>query len=219
MSALARMALDRRQLRSTPGLNFWKLLGTGHGRTFSVRDADPTTWGLFAVWESHEAYEEFLSSSSYVRIWSRLAVEQWRAELAPTRWRGTWSGANPFGEGDSSAEPMGRAAIDEPLAVLTRARVRPSKWRSFAGAVPPVAAAVNTTPGLRYTVGVGEAPIGLQATFSLWDSTSAMTSFAYGQRAHLDVVDRTKSEGWYAEEMFARFRVVSTAGSIDGRSP
>lgn len=213
LNALARMATDRPGLRTTPGLRFWKLLGTGRGRTFSLRDADPHTWGLFAVWESVGALRDFESSSPYVRRWARLADEQWTAEMVPTRWKGTWAGRAPFGPEASAPSD----AFAGPIAVITRARVRPAHWRSFARAVPPVAAAVNSAPGLRYTVGIGEAPVGLQATFSVWDSAASMTAFAYGHESHREIIRRTSAEGWYAEELFARFAVVSTSGTIGGR--
>ena len=212
--AFTRMALDRPVLARTPGLKFWKLLGTGSGRSFSIRDADPTTWALFAVWEDLDAWATFTATSSYARVWMRLADEQWSALLEPVKWRGTWSGRSPFGSGAAGAPLHG----DEAIAVLTRARVRPSQWRTFARSVPPVAAAVNSTPGLQYTIGIGEAPIGLQATFSLWNSESEMTSFAYGHDAHRDVIRRTVETGWYSEEMFARFRVLESTGTINGRA-
>src|SRR4051794_41510474 len=57
--ATLRMARDRRHLRRTPGLRFAKLLGTGDGRTFTVRDADPLHWGLLAVWDEPGAARAF----------------------------------------------------------------------------------------------------------------------------------------------------------------
>ena len=210
--AVVRMALDRRVLANTPGLAFWKVLGTGSGRTFSIRDADLTTWALFGVWENVDAWRSFAATSSYARLWSGLAVEQSTMLLEPVKWRGTWAGRSPF-DSAPTALPL---ADDEPLAVLTRARVRPSMWRKFARSVPPVAAAVNATPGLRFTVGIGEAPVGLQATFSLWESESAMTSFAYRTDAHRRVMKQTLDTGWYAEELFARFRIIESTGTLPG---
>ncbi len=43
-----RMALDRRILKRS-NLEFFKLLGTGSGKTFTTKDADPLRWGLLMV--------------------------------------------------------------------------------------------------------------------------------------------------------------------------
>jgi hypothetical protein len=68
-------------------------------------------------------------------------------------------------------------------------------------------------------VGIGDAPIGLQGTFSVWESSAALNRFAYTRSPHVDVVRRTGTEGWYAEELFARFAVVSSHGSVAGVEP
>ena len=88
-------------------------------------------------------------------------------------------------------------------------------WR----AVPPVSADLRAAAGLRLAVGIGEAPIGLQGTFSLWDSPAAVTEFAYRRPAHVEAVRRTAEVGWYAEELFARFAVLGVDGTLDGRTP
>jgi heme-degrading monooxygenase HmoA len=207
--AVASMALDRPRLARVPGLRFWKLLGTGSGQTFTPHDADPRTWGLFAVWDSRQALDAF-DASTVAHRWAR-AEQHWSAVLQPLTWKGRWSGRDPLAGAVAGAEVPGRA-----IAALTRARVKPSQWRRFAVATPPVAAAVNGTPGLRYTVGIGEAPIGLQGTFSVWDSTAALRAFAYGSEAHREVMRRTVNDRWYAEELFARFGVLETTGTLDG---
>ncbi len=207
--AVASMALDRPRLARVEGLRFFKLLGTGSGQTFLPSDADLHTWGLFAVWDSREALTRFMTSS-VVRSWSSTE-EQWSAVLLPLRWKGEWSGRDPLQGAVAGAVVPGRA-----IAAITRARVKPSQWRRFAAATPPVAAVVNGTPGLRFTVGIGEAPIGLQGTFSLWDSNDALASFAYGSAEHREVMARTVSDRWYAEELFARFSVLETTGTING---
>ena len=70
--ALLRMGLDRTRVRRTPGLRFAKLLGTGDGRTFTVRDADPLRWGLLATWTSPEAAAQAFERRSPVA--ARLAA-------------------------------------------------------------------------------------------------------------------------------------------------
>ena len=42
--------------------------------------------------------------------------------------------------------------------------------RAFWRAVPPVSLDLAGRPGLRLAVGIGEAPVGLQGTFSLWET-------------------------------------------------
>jgi hypothetical protein len=83
--------------------------------------------------------------------------------------------------------------------------------------VPPVALELHRSPGLVLSLGIGEAPIGLQGTFSLWQSAAALADFAYRQPAHRAVVERTHELDWYAEELFARFAVLDVAGTYRGQ--
>jgi hypothetical protein len=80
--------------------------------------------------------------------------------------------------------------------------------------VPPVVADLHRTPGLRFAIGIGEAPIGFQGTFSIWESAQALTEFAYRRAAHAAAIHRTTEEGWYAEALFARFGVIDTTGTV-----
>jgi heme-degrading monooxygenase HmoA len=209
-AAVLRMARDRGRVRRTPGLRFAKLLGTGNGRTFTVRDGDPLRWALLATWADHDAAAAF-EESAVVRSWERDAAESFRVDLRPVASRGTWSGRAPFGEPVPSR-------TEGPVAALTRARLRvrtaPSFWRS----VPPVSADLGVRRGLRAAVGVGEAPVGLQGTFSLWESAAALREFTRAD-AHASVVARTAPEHWYAEELFARFAVTGGRGTLDGQDP
>jgi hypothetical protein len=210
-AAVLRMGVDRRAVRGAAGVRFAKLLGTGSGSTFTPRDADPRRWGLLASWADRASARAFERSAVAAR-WGRLAEETWRVELRPLSARGRWSGREPFG-----APAGGR--WDGPVAAVTRARIRPTRNRAFWRAVPPVAADLHGQPGLRLAVGIGEAPVGLQGTFSLWESAAALRRWAYAGAAHSAVVARTGPERWYAEELFARFAVEAAAGSVDGRDP
>ena len=210
-SAVLHMAADRRPLRTTPGLGFGKLLGTGSGRTFTARDADPRRWGLLAVWDDEAAADSFCAGRVPQR-WRRFADEEWVTRLEPLAARGRWSGREPFGT--PAPRPW-----DGPVAAITRARLVLRRAARFWAAVPPVSADLHRTPGLRLAVGIGEAPLGLQGTFSIWDSSAALNAFAYRGDAHTAVVARTPTEGWYAEELFARFAVRSATGTVDGVDP
>ncbi len=208
--AAARMALDRRHLRAAPS-RFWKLLGTGDGRTFTARDADPRHWALLATWDDADQAAAFERSPT-VRAWGRLAEERLRLELAPVSSRGLWSRRAPFGD------PVPRRT-GGPVASITRARIRFGRGRSFRAAVPPVSQDLQQVAGLRLAVGIGEAPVGLQGTLSLWDDDAALRAFAHGRAAHQDVVARTAAERWYAEELFARFSVLDARGTYRGVAP
>ena len=210
-SALWRMARDRVGLRGTPGLRFAKLLGTGSGETFTARDADLHHWSLLTVWDdatTARAHE----SGRLVGAWDELSHERLRVVMSPLSARGTWSGATPF-DGLSVRGDGG------PVAAITRARLRPTRAAQFWRAVPAVSTDLQGSPGLRMSLGIGEAPIGLQGTFSLWDSSEALVDFAYRRSPHLEVVRRTASAGWYAEEMFARLAVVDVEGTYRGVAP
>src|SRR5687768_3618648 len=204
------MGLDRGAVRRTPGLRFAKLLGTGNGRTFTVRDADPLRWALLATWTDAAAAARF-ESSPLLSAWERDAVESCRIDLRPVASRGSWSGRTPFGD----PEPV---RTDGPVAALTRARLRATSAPGFWRAVPPVSADLGERPGLRAALAIGEAPVGLQGTFSLWDSNAALRDFARGE-AHAAVVARTEPARWYTEELFARLAVVGGRGVLDGKDP
>jgi len=206
--AIMAMAVDRPSVRRMPGLSFAKLLGTGSGRTFTASDADVHHWAMLGVWTSAEDLRNFEGSPLH-RRWLRRSCEQLRVELEPLASTGRWAGRQPFDV--AAASPC-----DGPVAALTRARLKPRLARSFWAAVPPVVQALHGSAGLVLSLGIGEAPIGLQGTFSIWRSADDLATFAYRNPDHRRVIKQTKSTGWYAEELFARFTVRSVSGTYRG---
>jgi hypothetical protein len=211
--AVAAMARDRRPVAQAPGHTFHKLLGTGDGRTFTVKDADPRRWALLVCWSDARAAATF-EHSAVVRRWDSWAAaggERFRVAMTPLASRGWWDGRQPFGDPGPASE---RTSM---VAALTRARLRPRLTPAFWRAVPPVNARLHDSAGLVTSLGIGEAPLGLQGTFSLWESTKAMTDFAHGSPEHRRVIAQTRETGWYSEELFARFAVVEASGWIAGQ--
>jgi len=66
---------------------------------------------------------------------------------------------------------------------------------------------------------IGRGPFVFQATFSLWASLPDAQGFAYREAQHAEAIRRTRAEGWYREELFARFNPIAAYGSWDGIDP
>ena len=208
--ALLRMGLDRGAVRRQPGVTFAKMLGTGSGRTFTSRDADPRHWGALVAWDDAGAADSF-ARSTVASGWGTIAHEHARFTMRPLISRGTWAGRAPFGD------PVAHR-WDGPVAALTRARIRPTQWVDFWRSVPDVSGDLDVLPGIGFRLGIGEAPLGLQGTFSVWESNAALTEFAHRRSPHREVMRRTHETGWYSEELFARFALMSAEGEYGGRA-
>jgi heme-degrading monooxygenase HmoA len=209
--ALARLGLDRGRLRRVPGLVFWRLLGTGAGSDTGP-GADLRRTALFAVWRDAASLAEF--EASMAERWA-AAEEMWTVHLRGAGGHGAWRGVDVLG----LLEPAQHTDVDGPVAIITRADVRPGSWKAFRQVGPAVSAELRASDGLLAVVAIGEAPVGRLGTFSVWRSVAAARAFATTGPHHRDVVRRTRSEGWYGEELFARFEPVSSAGCWDGHDP
>lgn len=212
--AVLRMALHRSQVRQARGLRFAKLVGTGT-ESFRLRDADLHHWGIIAAWDD-AADARVFELSAVVSAWDHSAFERARFLLRPIRSRGTWAGQAPF-EPTVAPGPTGSTRPSGQVAAITRARIRPRQLRTFALAAPPVSLAASGAPGLRLATGIGEAPIGLQGTFSVWQDNRSLRNFVQ-EKAHARVVSATRATNWYSEELFARFTILAAQGTFRGNS-
>jgi hypothetical protein len=73
---------------------------------------------------------------------------------------------------------------------------------------------LHQSPGLLNAIGIGEAPIGLQGTFSIWKDAASLRDFAYKGQAHSEAIRATSANQWYSEELFARFAVIEERGLL-----
>lgn len=205
--ALIHMGLDRIFLQRSTEISFWKLLGTGKGETFTPKDANLRRWGLLIVLPESEI--ENFDASSLILRWRKTALSEFRILLAPISAHGQWSGKTPF------VNHVGKSELATPrIVAITRARIKWQKNLIFWRAVPAVTESLHQSSGLVAAIGIGEAPLGLQGTFSLWESARDLKNFAYQGAAHQEVIEATARENWYSEELFSRFAVIQERGSL-----
>jgi len=206
------MAIHRLPLWLNKKCKFWKLMGCGRNGTFDLQP-DWQQWSLMAVWESESDFTDFKSNSFVAWWWRSFSFEEWTILSIPLASHGEWDGKDPFKMTDYDKEHVG------PVAVLTRATIRFSKLKRFWTHVDPVAQIMTQADGYLHSVGIGEAPFIRQATLSIWESMDKMKAFAYGSKEHADVIRKTRKEDWYSEELFARFKIVSSSGMLNGKNP
>jgi hypothetical protein len=78
---------------------------------------------------------------------------------------------------------------------------------------------MNGAKGFITSVGIGEVPFIKQATFSIWESLDDVKQFAYRQRQHAEIIKLTRQEDWYSEDLFARFSIIQSFGTINNKNP
>jgi hypothetical protein len=203
--AILHMGLDRLALVRRSDVKFWKLLGAGKGETFTPRDADIRRWGLLVVVDK----DSEIANSKMIKRWNKKSQSLFSAQLSPISVNGAWSKKSPFDQIPKVTNDWSGKVV-----AITRARI---KWRKnviFWNSVPPVTTSLHSSPGLISAIGIGEAPIGLQGTFSIWESGEAIKNFAYSGAAHKEAIKATHRHAWYAEEMFARFALIESRGSL-----
>jgi hypothetical protein len=191
-------------LKRSPGISFIKLLGTGKGETFTPKDADQFRWGILVTIKQDDL--DRLEQSLVLKIWRKISLNEYRIMLKPISSHGYWSGKQPF--------EVEKFEWSGKIAAITRARIVWRKNFQFWRAVPPVTLSLHQSPGLLSAIGIGEAPIGLQGTFSIWESGAALRDFAYKGNAHIEAIKATETNKWYSEELFARFAVIAEQGVL-----
>ncbi len=198
--AFKRMGMGPKAFGQPSGAEAIKPLGTGSGNGFSVIP-DFKRYALFGIWSSEGHAKDYFRGSEVIRQYFDTSVAHLHLLLQPVKAHGLWNGVNPL-------RVNADAAHGGPLAVLTRATIRTRKLPDFWRHVPSVSRYMASAQGKLHSVGIGEYPLFMQATFSLWESKEMLMTAAYRDPAHAKVVKLTRERKWYAEEMFAQFALL-----------
>jgi len=192
-------------LDNVKGLLFFKFLGTGGGKGFSLCP-DFSTYAFMGVWEHKNDYENFISQNPVFSQYQKRATTQRDLILTSVKSHGKWSGINPFQKSETT---ISEEASTKKAVVITRATLNWSRLISFWRSVPAASKAIENARGIQYYKGIGEWPFIQQATISIWDDFDAVNSFAYKGKEHANIVKKTRQKKWYKEDLFSRFYLVS----------
>ena len=207
--AFAQMGFARLAMRDVRDIGMWKLCGSGTGEGFTPLP-NTSVYAILATWPDHDAARRALFGARVFRRYSAMAAEQMTLFLTPTSARGTWAGEQPFSvSGDSQG----------PIAALTRATIKPRIAAKFWGHVPGISAVIGKDPNVMFKIGIGEVPMLHQVTFSIWPDASSMASFARKDGPHAKAIRAVREEGWFSEELYARFNVDAVEGTWGGATP
>jgi hypothetical protein len=204
---LSRLVRGERALRKVRGLRFARVLGSGRDGGFGLAPGLDHQ-GLMCFFDDEDNARAFAAEAPVVRAYRDHAHESLLALLRATSCRGTWSGA--------SLAVTAQSQADAPIAALTRASIRLRHAAAFWQHAPATHDGIARAAGCRLAVGLGEAPLLRQATFSLWDNSAAMDAYARSG-AHLAAIKGAYEQGWFSESMFVRFAPISIEGEWRGK--
>jgi hypothetical protein len=203
-------------LKDTPGLVFSKVMGSGAGGGFGLRPS-PSHQGLVTLFDHADQARAFLAGPA-VGAYRERAAEFWSGLLEVESARGQWDGqawgathATQLGTHSNAANDDGVSPDTRPLAALTRASIRPAKAMEFWRNAPAAQSAMQTARGCTLAMGLGEAPLIRQCTFSLWKDTPAMLEYAH-QGAHQQAIEAAYKHHYFSESLFVRMRLLEHQG-------
>jgi spheroidene monooxygenase len=197
-------------LKDTPGLLFTKVMGSGHEGGFSLRPS-ATHQGLICVFQHADQADAFVNGP-VVRGYQDRARSCFTSVLAVTSVRGEWDGktwqtTSEHSLGHYAQQPAASSAI----AAITRASIRPAKAVAFWRYAPAAQTDLQNAPGCQVAMGLGEAPLVRQCTFSVWRDTPSMVNYAH-TGAHQQAIAAAYKNDFFSESMFVRMRVLRTQG-------
>ena len=165
--------------------------------------------GLVAFWDDDASLDAFLATHPV----AAALAGGWRLRLDPLRAYGGWPGL------DADVPTSRVTDHDGPAAVLTLGRLRLSQAPRFLRTSAKAEARAIEAPGMVWATGLARPPF--VATCSIWESTRALSIYAFGhaEPAHSDAIDEQQKKEFHHQSAFIRFRPYGSEGSLDGKNP
>jgi spheroidene monooxygenase len=204
---LSRYVIGRFSLYNIPGLQFFKVLGSGFEGGFSTKPSLHKQ-GLFCVFDSEHHAKQFRVHSKLVQAYMNHSREFFAVSLNAFSTRGSWA--------NTQLDITAKAPVSGPIASLTRASIKPLKANAFWRKAQPAEVSINQSEGVILSAGLGEAPYLRQATFTIWEDETALNTYAQ-QGAHLAAIKAAYGQQYFSESMFTRFTPSDMEGTWRGK--
>jgi len=173
----------------------------------------PPQFGRLAFvgfWDDEKAIDSFEST----RHFGGLFADGFSVRAEPLRAHGSWPGL-------PDDVPAGRHTEYGGVSlVLTLGRLRATRVPAFFKASARAEASLLKAPGVVWATALARPPF--VSTCSLWESTTALSRYAYGNAdaGHPDAIHADASSGgFHHQSAFIRFRPFAVSGHLDGRNP
>jgi hypothetical protein len=210
--------------KSVRGLQSAKVMGSGHEGGFTTLRPSATHQGLLCRFDGVDAAMDFLHGEQ-VQGYRDRARECWGGLMAVSSARGLWD-QQAWGVSDAHSLTLSddwqrrlppASAAQAPLAVLTRASIHPAKAMAFWRHAPSTQGSLDAADGCLLAMGLGEAPLVRQCTFSLWQDEPKMLAFAR-EGAHQLASLAAIRQKYFSESLFVRMRLLRMAGVWKGQA-
>lgn len=164
---------------------------------------------LIAAWEDDKALDRFMEHPA-----ARAYKKGWTARFEPIRTIGAWPGLPDLPRQEKQMPD------DQPVGVLTMARVRMHRFPAFAAAAGGAERDAVFHPAFLEGTSLMR-PASLVATLSLWRSTKEMRQYTVGSYpgGHTRAMKAHSEKEFHHETMFVRLRPYAVEGQWNGRNP
>ena len=163
---------------------------------------------LIAFWDDDAAIDAFVADHPLA---AKLAGG-WSVRLEPLRAFGTWLGLSP------DVPRARKVPHDGPAVVLTLGRVKIPQVPRFLRTSAKAEASAAESPGMIWGTALARPPF--VATCSLWESSEALSTYAYGptEEPHPHAIAADRDKPFHHRSAFIRFRPYRAEGHLDGRN-
>jgi hypothetical protein len=167
---------------------------------------------IFAQWESEQALEQYLNTTSF----GKKLSQGWHVRLSFLRQWGRFSGFQ-IPEMPSAAYPAAA-----PVVAVTVARMKPWAVPRFIHWGRPVENLVRDHPGATLSLASIHLP-NTVSTFSIWKTTNDMNAMVRGHspvpqpKRHADAMNERERKDFHFEFTTLRFQALTEFGSWKGR--